>query len=226
MTIVTKPLSEKINDKHQVPLVNDVKIEVLPERCSEPGRPVPPDRSVAYREFIRERRANSASTACLFLTALLVMSCGVITGLYLYKQLFRAQMQKFHGWCSIPYEENSYTSGLLHQPSFEVENWRNNEDLTKLKKALERLMANKGEPIGVFHEEFEIADTYAKISVPEFSGDKNNKFVHDFSVNKTAIVDTNGERCFIMPLNHSIILPPATLMDLVKKMREGELTYF
>lgn len=42
-------------------------------------------------------------------------------------------MQKFHGWCSIPYEENSYTSGLLHQPSFEVENWRNNEDLTKLK---------------------------------------------------------------------------------------------
>lgn len=29
MTIVTKPLSEKINDKHQVPLVNDVKIEVL-----------------------------------------------------------------------------------------------------------------------------------------------------------------------------------------------------
>uniref|UniRef100_A0A069DRS8 Integral membrane protein 2 n=1 Tax=Panstrongylus megistus TaxID=65343 RepID=A0A069DRS8_9HEMI len=221
MTIVTKPLSEKKNDKNQAPLVDEVKIEVLPERCTEPGRPVPPIRSVAFRELVRERRVNSASTACLFLTALLVMSCGVITGLYLYKQFVRAQMQKFHGWCSIPYEENSYTSGLLRQTSVEIDNLRNEEDLNVLKKMTEHLLANKGEPIGFYHEEFEIDDTYEKISVPEFSGGKNSRFVHDFSINKTAIVDTNGGRCFIMPLNRSTVLPPATLVDLVKKMREG-----
>ncbi|KAK9509910.1 hypothetical protein O3M35_004800 [Rhynocoris fuscipes] len=221
MTIVTKPLSEKKGEKNQEPLVPGVKIEVLPERCTEPGRPVPGPtlRSVQFRELVRERRVNSASTAFLFLTALLVMSCGVITGLYLYKQFVR--VQKFHGWCSIPYEESHYTSSLLGQPPVENLMTDEDDDLNTFKKIADRLMsANKGER-GFFREEFEIDDSYEKISVPDFSGGKYSRFIHDFSINKTVIVDVNGRRCFIMPLNRSTILPPSTLVDLIKKMREG-----
>lgn len=42
--------------------------------------------------------------------------------------------------------------------------------------------------------------------------------------NFTAIVDVANRRCFIMPLDRSLILPPKSLFDLLFKMSNGKLT--
>ena len=37
----------------------------------------------------------------------------------------------------------------------------------------------------------------------------------------TGIVDVDSNRCFVLPLNRSKVLPPHSLFDLVTKMRNG-----
>jgi BRICHOS domain. len=38
----------------------------------------------------------------------------------------------------------------------------------------------------------------------------------------TGIVDVAGQRCFVMPLDRSVVLPPASLHDLLQKMQTGK----
>nr|CAD7419981.1 unnamed protein product [Timema poppensis] len=37
------------------------------------------------------------------------MTIGIIGGVYLYRQFARAQMHRFRGWCSIPYDGTKAT---------------------------------------------------------------------------------------------------------------------
>lgn len=39
--------------------------------------------------------------------------------------------------------------------------------------------------------------------------------------NKTGIIDVEEGRCFVLPLNRTMVLPPQSLFDLVVKMRSG-----
>ena len=39
--------------------------------------------------------------------------------------------------------------------------------------------------------------------------------------NKTGIIDLDGHRCFVMPLNRQRVLPPRSLFDLIRKMWDG-----
>lgn len=50
---------------------------------------------------------------------------------------------------------------------------------------------------------------------------KSARFIHDFSVNITGIVDVEGQRCFVMPLMSNSMSPPASLYDLLFKMSSG-----
>nr|BAN21229.1 conserved hypothetical protein [Riptortus pedestris] len=198
MTIVTKPLSEKKGEK---PLVDDCKVDVVPEKAGG-AHVIPLVRASDLHAIVRERRARSASTACLFITALVVMGCGVITGLYLYKQFVHIRMEKFQYRCNIPYDLQQNMQSLKDDIAFPPLSLENKDGR-------------------FFHEDFEIEDNYEKISVPDFSGGRRSKFIHDFKTNKTGIIDVDGHRCFVMPLNRTLVLPPETLIDLVKKMREG-----
>lgn len=195
MTIVTKPLSEKKNEKHTEPLV----VEPLgrAERGETRFARGSPTSSVTKRE-------TSASTTCLFLTALLVMSCGVITGLYLYYHFIRAQVHRYQGCLRIKLDDESVQT--LDDPSLQ----KFNDQPLSMPDALPYLK-----------EDFEIDDSYEKISVPDFNGGRHSKFIHDFKVNRTGIVDINGRKCFVMPLNRTEVLPPNTLIDLVNKMHNG-----
>ncbi|KAK7604148.1 hypothetical protein V9T40_004421 [Parthenolecanium corni] len=59
---------------------------------------------------------------------------------------------------------------------------------------------------------------YEKIEVPSKMA---SRFVHDFQSNYTAIVDVANKRCFIMPLDRTLILPPKSMFDLLYKMSNG-----
>lgn len=50
---------------------------------------------------------------------------------------------------------------------------------------------------------------------------KSARFIHDFSVNITGIVDVDKQRCFVMPLVRNSLSPPISLYDLLFKMSSG-----
>lgn len=50
---------------------------------------------------------------------------------------------------------------------------------------------------------------------------KSARFIHDFSVNVTGIVDVEAQRCYVMPLVRDSASPPANLYDLLFKMSSG-----
>ncbi|KAM7302871.1 integral membrane protein 2B, partial [Ixodes scapularis] len=64
-------------------------------------------------------------------------------------------------------------------------------------------------------------EQYEEIEVPDFTHGRRGRFIHDFAVNKTGIVDMDGQRCFVMPLNRTLVLPPHSLFDLIVRMRAG-----
>lgn len=62
----------------------------------------------------------------------------------------------------------------------------------------------------------------SKIDVPDFKDGRNGRFVHDFKFNQTAIVDVATRRCFLMPLDREMVLPPTSLRDMMMKLYRGE----
>lgn len=76
-----------------------------------------------------------------------------------------------------------------------------------------------------FREEFDLDlsedNSMAQINVPDFRDGRIGRFLHDFKYNQTAIIDESKKRCFIMPLDREVILPPKSLADVIQKMYSG-----
>ncbi|KAK6619049.1 hypothetical protein RUM44_003431 [Polyplax serrata] len=164
----------------------------------------------------RAQRVSTATTVCLALTALLVMSFGIIGGMYLYRQFVRSQMH-FRGWCTVPY--NIHPKAMRHEglPS-DAEFEAISKDYG-LQSDVETFDLTNS-----FKQEFDIdldEENYEKIMVPDFGRGRKGRFIHDFATNKTGIVDVNGRRCFVMPLNRQRVVPPQSMRDLIIKMRRG-----
>ncbi|XP_023209896.1 integral membrane protein 2B-like isoform X1 [Centruroides sculpturatus] len=198
MTIITQPITEKKLSKQQEPLVkNEVPVA---GRDAEEGRPV----VVTMHPHVR--RVSSTTTLCVFITALLVLTTGIIGGIYLYRQLAHYRLRHFRGWCTVPYipdkqDEHKYEALKSYQ-SIQADDASYNNFEQKVDIDIE-------------------LEQYESIEVPDFSQGRRGRFIHDFSVNKTGIIDLDGHQCFVMPLNRSLVLPPHSLFDLVVKMRAG-----
>jgi len=61
-------------------------------------------------------------------------------------------------------------------------------------------------------------EEFESLQLPEIS---HGRYLHDFKVNQTAIVDPDGKRCFVMPLNRNEISPPRSLMEIISKLKNG-----
>lgn len=76
-----------------------------------------------------------------------------------------------------------------------------------------------------FNEDFELdlsdAESYSKVTVPEFKDGLSGHFLHDFQFNQSLIMDTLKKRCFVMPLDRNTVLQPRTMYDLFNKMVSG-----
>ncbi|XP_046401633.1 integral membrane protein 2C [Ischnura elegans] len=210
MTIVTKPITEKKTDKLEEPLVDNEINESLPSKVDIEATAEPEPHYLLMRG--RARRVSTATTVFLFLTALIVMCIGIVGGVFVYRQFARAQMHRIRGWCKIPL------------PPGQPEAYKMGEEYT------DDLMTNRFKGAnthaispGYFNEQFDLDPVlnYEKIDVPDFSNGRRGRFIHDFNSNKTGIIDLDGHRCFVMPLNRRQVLPPRSLYDLVQKMWEG-----
>ncbi|KAG0723511.1 Integral membrane protein 2B [Chionoecetes opilio] len=163
-------------------------------------------------------RVSTATSVCVCLTALLVMSIGIIGGVYLYRQFSAHERSRFRGWCGIPYDHED----LLGHPKLPLGGnpamytgrrgmFKGDDNAEWISKSL-------------FKEEFELdleGNNYEEIHVPDFGLRRQGRFIHDFKVNKTGIIDLTSHRCFVMPLDRSHVLPPRSVYDLIKKMWMG-----
>lgn len=125
----------------------------------------------------RAKRLNSLTTLCLFLTALLVMSIGVIGGVYIYKQYARVQMHRFRGWCDIPYYD-------AHKGVYQTDALVANPELDDTAAVAEQAMEIEKSISNTFKEGFEIDlenEDYEKIDVPDLKGGRQGRFIHDFN---------------------------------------------
>ncbi|XP_022174052.1 uncharacterized protein LOC111036356 [Myzus persicae] len=57
--------------------------------------------------------------------------------------------------------------------------------------------------------------------VPQIVINKSARFLHDFDVNVTGIVDFENQRCYVMPLLRNSVEPPESLLDMLVKMSSG-----
>jgi len=56
---------------------------------------------------------------------------------------------------------------------------------------------------------------------PPITVNKSARFVHDFSINITGIIDVENRRCFVMPLLRNYVHPPEALFELLYRMSSG-----
>ncbi|XP_015113913.1 integral membrane protein 2B isoform X1 [Diachasma alloeum] len=230
MTVITKAILEKKPaDKMEQPLVVD-------ESTENKGDPEAqrPQRDMAGHYLILRRirpnlGPNSMTLYCLLFTALLGMSIGVIGGVYIYKRYAREQMHRFRtGWYSIPYERmdnklpllsDALAAGIPPDTNLFKTFARNTErEALVLEESAEDNIRN------FFQESFEIdlENEHEEIDVPDFRGGREGRFIHDFNINLTGIIDLDSHSCFVMPLNRQRVLPPKNMYDLLNKMYNGE----
>lgn len=75
-----------------------------------------------------------------------------------------------------------------------------------------------------FYEEFDLDlndESYSKITVPDFRDGRQGRFIHDFKINQSSIIDSDAKRCFIYPLDSENVIKPRSLFDLIIKMQSG-----
>jgi hypothetical protein len=53
---------------------------------------------------------------------------------------------------------------------------------------------------------------------PQIIISKSARFLHDFSINITGIIDFESQRCYVMPLLRNSVEPPQSLYDILVKM--------
>lgn len=225
MTVITKAIIEKKADKMEQPLV----IEDDPVEVKHPKEEQQAQKSRKHRCFVMLNVHHGASPASclLFLIALTVLIIGVYCGVYMYTHYARPQMYRFRtGWYNIPYESANKVqnndaaqepSVLTRSEAWNVEIKIDDEDANT--KQFLRTIGN------FFKERFEMDlenDLYEKIEVPDFRCGRQGRFIHDFNINKTGIIDIDGKCCFVMPLNRQRVLPPRNMYDLLKKMYNGD----
>ncbi|KAL4134904.1 hypothetical protein QTP88_006592 [Uroleucon formosanum] len=194
MTVITMPTTEKKSDN--VPLVTNIEIDPSAQEKDPESGNAAHNRPVRSK-FLVLRVINDRVYSMWALIYVLLMSL-VITFMMLYgEHIYRA-----------------------------IGNAFNDENFALNMENLNNRMVNPEDVISQFKEDFELDlrdESYEKI-LPILPLANSARFIHDFSANVTGIVDIDGKRCFIMPLNRSAVLPPQSLYDLLFKMSSGYYT--
>jgi len=226
MTIVTKPIAGDRKDKKD----REALIAMEPEEPSCPA--VVP---VAVRGHLAEDVTHYTMSACtqivlmvLIVSALIVGTLGAFNA---YKQMTEGH-HYIRGFCRLPYtrahEETLITGDFGSRPAGLT---RNSDDAGRLVEPLRKVsqpglveslqVETKINKNGALELDYELdveMEEFEMLQLPEIS---HGRYLHDFKVNKTAIIDPDGGRCFVLPLNRDEVSVPRNLMDIISKLKNG-----
>jgi len=215
MTIVTKPLTAVKEKKEKEALESLVTIDNNDTNLGE-GKDEP-DLNLGY-----VNRTSRRSPVCFTLCLLLLAMIGLMSGAYIYKAMYSRR-----NWCGtyrIPLPTKKIMENSLIGGNFQ----RNldEEDYTIPEENFFALFNHDVPYLGPqefrdfeFDIELDLDDENVEtLELPEvFSG----RYLHDFMVNLTVIIDVLGERCFIMKLDRNVIPKPRNILDYLNKERQG-----
>jgi len=221
MTVVTKPLTaaekKKEAEANSSPLVQeDVTVPVPTQGKDEP------DLRLTYLNG-RVRRMSRANHLCLALCLTLVTMLGLMAAMHIYKTLFIRR--NFCGSYRIPLNHGIMPENTLVAANFQ--NPRDYDDAFKLNMfaLFNHEVPNVAKEVQKQVKDFEFdveldmdTNDFETFEMPEiFLG----RYMHDFKVNYTVIIDTLGKKCFLMNLDRNLIPAPKNVFDILAKMRKG-----
>ncbi|CDQ81413.1 integral membrane protein 2B [Oncorhynchus mykiss] len=154
---------------------------------------IPEERDLEDGMRVRRQSKVCCWYRCLGLA--LMLSGVVVGGAYLYKTYI---LERRVYWCGVDYLEQDYMV--------------QDEDEVVLPSALRHIQ----ESIRVL-EEVELIN----VPVPEFSDSDPADIVHDFKSRLTAYLDLSLNKCYVIPLNTSIVMPPKDLLELLINIKAG-----
>ncbi|XP_070694637.1 integral membrane protein 2Bb isoform X1 [Pempheris klunzingeri] len=164
-------------------------------------------------------RQSRAWCWCMCLGLALMLSGVVVGGAYLYRYYTQeVSRQTQQGWegasnnreegqvfvCGVKYREEDYM--IPEEEEVEVE-LPNQFHLRQLEETIRVLEAEQVELINV--------------PVPEFDDGDPADIVHDFQRRLTAYLDLSLNKCYVIPLNTSIVMPPRDFLELLINVKAG-----
>ncbi|XP_050528720.1 uncharacterized protein LOC126898569 [Daktulosphaira vitifoliae] len=231
MTVITIPSNEKKSDN--VPLVTNIEVDPLSQgKDIEAGLKSNENASKSRLMVVINNRVSPLALVYILLMTLLITFM-MFYGECIYRAIgnaFREEDDAFYGTGTIALNDKLQLP-LQEMNDYDI-NQFNNDMEAEFKKLenfalnMEKLnsqMLGSDDAISEFKEDFELDlkdDSYEKIA-PSLPNANSARFIHDFSANVSGIVDVEGKRCFVMPLNRSSVLPPTSLYDLLFKMSSG-----
>ncbi|NWY29394.1 ITM2C protein, partial [Pheucticus melanocephalus] len=138
-------------------------------------------------------RRSSLSGVCYLTMGLLVLLLGLVfASMYVYRYFFITQLPR----------ESVFHCGVLYEDSL----------YSPFKGQLE------------LHEDVKIyiEENYEQINVPvpQFGGSDPADIIHDFQRGLTAYHDITLDKCYVIELNTTIVMPPRNLWELLVNVKE------
>uniref|UniRef100_A0A671RR10 Integral membrane protein 2 n=1 Tax=Sinocyclocheilus anshuiensis TaxID=1608454 RepID=A0A671RR10_9TELE len=135
---------------------------------------------------------------CFCLGLALVLSGVVVGGAFLYRYYMLEEDQVFV--CGLKYFEEDYEFDEEVEVEFEAPLMLLEENVS-------------------FFEDDEVE--LIKVPVPEFRDGDSAGILHDFTMKLTAYLDLNLDRCYIITLNTSIVMPPRDFHEFLVNIKAG-----
>ncbi|KAJ7990559.1 hypothetical protein DPEC_G00301650 [Dallia pectoralis] len=139
----------------------------------------------------RPRRSPLNGLCCLTFGLVVFMSALVLASIYLYRYYFIPQRP----------DERLFHCRVQYEGSV---------------YAPQRGRQELQENVGIYLE-----DNYEQISVPHFGGSDPADIIHDFHRGLTAYHDIALDKCYVIQLNTTIVMPPRNLWELLINVKKG-----
>uniref|UniRef100_A0A8C3B7M2 Integral membrane protein 2C n=1 Tax=Cairina moschata TaxID=8855 RepID=A0A8C3B7M2_CAIMO len=158
-----------------------------------PGAVLLPPGTEEQAPAVQSRR-SSLSGVCYLTMGLLVLLLGLVfASMYVYRYFFITQLPR----------ESVFHCGVLYEDSL----------YSPFKGQLE------------LHEDVKIyiEENYEQINVPvpQFGGSDPADIIHDFQRGLTAYHDITLDKCYVIELNTTIVMPPRNLWELLVNVKKG-----
>ncbi|XP_041114914.1 integral membrane protein 2B-like [Polyodon spathula] len=145
-------------------------------------------------DVIHIHQKSKTWRCCKYLGLALMLSGVVVGGVYLYRYFMYPEVLI----CGYKYREDDYMIPNAPNPS------------ARLREIEERIRILEEEQVELIN-----------VPVPEFADSDPADIVHDFHRRLTAYLDLSLNRCYVIPLNTSIVMPPRDFLELLINIKAG-----
>ncbi|KAF6114277.1 integral membrane protein 2C [Phyllostomus discolor] len=144
--------------------------------------------------YHRHKKGGSVGSVCYLSMGMVVLLMGLVfASVYIYRYFFLAQLAR----------DNFFHCGVFYEDSLSSQ--------AHTRMELE-------EDVKIYLE-----DNYERINVPvpQFGGGDPADIIHDFQRGLTAYHDISLDKCYVIELNTTIVLPPRNFWELLMNVKRG-----